>query len=158
MQQGINNNLTIREASKHELQEISEMTQKAYMNPENNTGIITNAGKLSELVENFQQKKIKILVALLDQKIIGAIRYNFPETDSLYFSKLAVKKEYRNQGIGTQIVRRIELIAKEKKCKKILLDCMFEKGLVPYYENLGYKIDKIKKHQDHHDVDMSKNL
>ncbi|TRZ77536.1 N-acetyltransferase [bacterium] len=154
MKQGIH----IRKAEIKDLQEIVVITQEAYNAPKNKAGLVTNAGKFSELLEDFQQGKIKTLVATLDQKIIGSIRYNFPDSESLYFSKLAVKKEYRNRGIGTQIIKYIESIAKEKKCKKILLDCMFEKGLVPYYENLGYKIDNIKKHQDHHDVDMSKKL
>lgn len=148
----------IRKAELNDLQEIAEVTKEAYSVPKNKTGLVTNADNFSKLLEDFQQRKIEILIAILDKKIIGAIRYKFPDSDNAYFCKLAVRKEYRNQGIATQLIQHVELIAKEKNCKKILLDCALEKGLVPYYEKLGYKVDKIKKHHDHHDVDMSKKL
>ena len=153
-----NQKIIIRECRTDELRQITDVTQEAYSVPKNETGIVTSSDKFTKLLESFQQNKIKILVAILNKKIIGAIRYNFPDYDILYFSKLAVRKEHRNRGVGAQLVQRIESIAKEKRCKKILLDCALEKGLVPYYEKLGYKVDEIKKHQDHHDVDMSKEL
>ena len=87
---------------------------------------------------------------------MGAVRYKFAEDNSLYFYKLAVLKTYRNKNIGSLLISEIKKVAKKKGCDKILLDCAQEKKIDVYYKKFGFKIDEIKKHQDHHDVYMSK--
>jgi len=71
---------------------------------------------------------------------------------------LAVLKTYRNNSIGESLIKQAEAVARKKGITKILLDCAQEKKLPEYYKKLGYKIDIVKKHQDHHDVYMSKKI
>ena len=106
----------------------------------------------------FLKKEFFIIVAVLNNKVIGAIRYKFLEKNSLYFYKLAVLKTHRNKGIGTSLIKQVEVIAKKKGIAKIRLDCAQEKKISEYYKQFGYKIDKVKQHQNHHDVYMSKKI
>ncbi|MCK5084406.1 MAG: GNAT family N-acetyltransferase [Candidatus Pacebacteria bacterium] len=76
----------------------------------------------------------------------------------MYFYKLAVLKTNRNKGVGKLLINQVEAVAKRKGIVKILLECMQEKELPEYYKKFGYRIDKVKRHQGHHDVYMSKKI
>ncbi len=51
-----------------------------------------------------------------------------------------VKEEFRNKGVGTQLVKKAIEIAKELNCYKILATSRFERENVhKFYEKLGFK-------------------
>lgn len=146
--------ISIRAPKLSDIGRVSRVTRMAYKK----ANIFTLNGKRSDLLKRFKNKEIGVLAAFLDGKIVGAIRYFFPNSDELHFYRLAVLKSHRNKGIASKLIGRVERIAKNKKCKEVSLECMLEKNLVPFYEKLGYKVEKIKKHQEHHDADMIKKL
>ena len=150
--------ISIRHAKSNELLRIKYITKLAYKTPYKENTRTTKPHKSNNIKRNYFKKEFFIIVAVLDGKIVGAIRYKFSEENSLYFYKLAVLKTHRNKGIGALLVNQIEVVAKRKGLTKILLDCMQEKKLSEYYKKFGYKIDKVKRHQDHHDVYMSKKI
>lgn len=152
------NKILIREAKLNELNRISYVTKIAYKSPFIKNGVVTKAHESKELKDDFLNKKVGIRVAVFLDKIVGVQKYKEIDNKKLYIFQLAVLKTYRGRGIGTQLLKEIEKVAKEKKIKIITLDCMKEKHLPAYYETLGYKIDEIKKQKDYHMVYMSKSI
>ncbi|MFH1145513.1 MAG: GNAT family N-acetyltransferase [bacterium] len=150
--------MVIIRAKINELKVIGRITKRAYVIPYHEQGPAVGFYEDPLLKEKYENKELGILAAKEKGKIIGTIRYRFPDKKNLYFFRLAVLKTHRKQGVGAKLVRAVEQLAKKHGCQKVLLDCMVEKGLVAYYQQLGYKVDKKKKHHDHHDAFMSKNL
>ncbi len=53
---------------------------------------------------------------------------------------LWVKEKYRNQGVGTKLIKKAILKAKELKCYKILVTSRFEReNIHNWYQILGFK-------------------
>lgn len=152
---------SIRHAQISELPRVMLITKLAYKIPYKEGALITKSHEPVDIKIQFSNKNFFALIAVLDGKIVGAVRYKFLESGDIYLYKLAVLKSYRNRkirSIGNVLVDEVEKIAIKKKCKKLLLDCAQEKELTHYYKDLGYKVDKVKKHLDHHDVYMSKKV
>jgi len=149
---------TFRHAKQNELARVTFITKLAYKIPYKENTLITKSHEPKDIADHFKNKKLFIIVACYNNKIVGAVRYKLNKRNSLYFYKLAVLKTYRNLGIGSSLVLELEKIALKNGYVKIFLDCAQEKKLTNYYKKFGYKIDKIKKHLDHHDVYMSKKL
>ena len=119
---------------------------------------MTRSHESKDLIEQFLKKEFFALVAIVNDKIIGAVRYKFDNNNNLYFYKLAVLKTHRKNNVGASLIGELKKIAAKKNCAKIHLDCAQEKKLDIYYKKFGFKIDKIKPHLDHHDVYMSKRV
>ncbi len=151
-------NISIRYAKLNELSRITFITKFAYKIPYKANSLITKSCEPKNIKDKFLNKEFFVVVAVFNNKIVGAVRYKIIEKNNLYFYKLAVLKIYRNKNIGSSLISKIDIIAKKKNCVKISLDCAQEKKLHGYYKKFGYKIDKIKKHLDHHDVYMSKQI
>lgn len=152
------NKILIKKAKIEELSRINYVTNIAYKSPFIKNGIVTKAHQSKELKDDFLSKKVGIIVAISSGKIVGVQKYKELDNKKLYIFQLAVLKTYRGKGIGSQLLKETEKIAKEKKLKMITLDCMKEKHLPEYYEKLGYKIDEVKKQKDYHMVYMSKTI
>ena len=72
------------------------------------------------------------VVALKDKKVVGCIRLKNIDNDYYELSSLAVKPEYRNQKIGSQLISKII----DKKTEKIFLFCFkFNCG---FYKKNGF--------------------
>lgn len=66
------------------------------------------------------RKENIFLVAEIDNEVTGfVICYFNKEWKRIYIDSLAVKKEYRNQGIATNLVRFIEKFSRDKNVKTI---------------------------------------
>jgi ribosomal protein S18 acetylase RimI-like enzyme len=151
-------NIKIRRAKINDLKRVIYITKRAYASPHKKGDLVTRSNEPLDVLDMFLNKRFGVIVAIHEDKIIGAIRYRVLDGKRLYFYKLAVLKGYRGNKIASRLVRRVEKIATKMKCKKIFLDCAKEKALPEYYQGHGYKIDRVKKHQNHHDVYMSKKI
>lgn len=151
-------NISIRHATANELYRILLITKLAYKISYKENTITTKPHEPENIKEKFLNKDFFVLAAVCDDKIVGAVRYEIRKNNHLYFFRLAVLKAYRKQHIGSLLVKKIESIAKRKKCGKILLNCVKEKKLDGYYKKFGFKIDTIRKHHDYHEVYMSKRV
>lgn len=151
-------NISIKYATLNELSRVMLITKLAYKIPYKENTITTKPHEPENIKERFLNKDFFVLTAVCDDKIVGAVRYEIREKSILYFFKLAVLKAYRKQHIGFLLVKKIESIAKRKKCGKILLDCVKEKKLDGFYKRLGFKISAVRKQRDYHIVYMSKKL
>jgi len=120
--------------------------------------IIRHKEHLQNAVQQIKSGGAKILVATKIDKIIGSIRYKILPNQKIFLFGLAILKRYRGRGIAKMLIEKVEEIGKKKKLLNITLECEQERGLPQYYKKLGFKVDKTKKHRDHHDVYMSKTL
>lgn len=87
------------------------------------------------------------LVALVDQKIVGAIwvrimhDYGFVDdvTPSL---SMSVLKEYRGLGIGTNLLERMLVYLREKGYAQVSLSVQRENYAYPMYQRAGFRVIK----------------
>jgi predicted N-acetyltransferase YhbS len=150
--------LIVRKAKAGELKRIVAVTDRAFNIPFDPAGYRgTYKEPVKRLAVKVYAKELEILVACCDGRIVGAVRYALGKGVA-NMSKLAVLKSFRNQKIAPALVRKVEREAAAKGCLRLTLDCMEEKNLAPYYEKLGFAVDRVVKHLDHHDVYMSKPL
>ena len=147
----------IRPAQKNDLETVAKLTEEAYAVPYREGQEVSRPHPEADLEGKFIAKDFFVLVAEEAGKIIGAVRHRFID-DYCYIFKLAVLPQMRKQGLGRKLMQAVEKIARNNQYKTLKLDCMKEKGLVPYYEKQGFFIEKTKKHHDHHDVYMSRKI
>lgn len=148
----------IRKVKPEEIDEVSTVTAEAYKYPYDIEERVTSGFKEnSELEKAVESGDVNILVAIVNNKIVGAIRYTIQDS-VVHLSKLAVLKSYRNESIATELVNKVEFEAKNLEATKVTLDFMQEKNLQPYYEKLGYSVTDIREHGNHHDVFAEKSI
>ncbi len=93
----------------------------------------------------FADSEDLIIVAELNNAVVGyiSIVVNREELQYAYIDDFCVKKEYRNQGIGTQLLQRSEAYAVENGisdiCLHVEMSNTFAQNL---YKKNGYKILK----------------
>lgn len=92
------------------------------------------------------QRKLKIqrelfLVAIVDSKITGTAMGGYDgHRGWVYY--VAVKPEYRRQGIGEALMKQIERGLKKIGCHKLNLQVRAENDeVVAFYKKLGYKVE-----------------
>lgn len=79
------------------------------------------------------------LVALSDKRIIGSARIRSLSPELASIAYLAVLKEFRNQGVGTKLLKNI--IAKAQAEKFRTLRLMSRLNALGFYQRLGF-LDK----------------
>jgi len=63
------------------------------------------------------------------------------ENDDFYIGNLVVSNGLRGQGIGTELLKSSFQIGSDKKCKRVLLDVIFENDRAKkLYERNGFKV------------------
>lgn len=94
---------------------------------------------------DLQQPSRYCLVAKQNNIVLGyANIWHF--ADELQLANIAVKKEYRKQGIGTFFLQEIINIAKEKRCRSIILEVRISNTAAQYlYEKFGFRSIFIRK-------------
>jgi len=84
-----------------------------------------------------------ISIAMDEDKIIAflSIEVHHEEEEYIYLDDLSVTKQYRNNGIGTKLIRNAEAYAKEISIPTVCLH-VEKSNVAAYrlYERLGYKI------------------
>lgn len=103
--------------------------------------------------------KIARHILVKDQdKIIGTGRlFPYLGNDDYKLGRIAVLKEYRGNGIGTKILKHLELIAKDKKVNQIILEAQSDKLNFYLKENYIIEGDKYLMDGIYHNL-MSKKL
>jgi len=83
------------------------------------------------------------LKAILGERIIGSVRA-FLKDGTCYIGRLIVHPDFQNQGIGTQLMKRIEEVFNEAQRFEIFTGHRSERNLY-LYGKLGYR--PFKTHQ-----------
>lgn len=155
-------NITIRQMKTSEIKKVIDLTNQAFDNPYVvNDFSLNHLMMYAELPRNIvrQTKEgAKILVAVKNGRIIGAVRYKLLPNKKIYLSELVISKNNRGKGIAKMLVENVESIGKENNAAKTTLECTKENLLPQFYKRLGFKVDKIEKRHDWHKVYMSKKV
>jgi len=149
--------IRIRQAGIEDLGRIREVTRQAYRIPIKKNGFVTKATEPKDLRRQVAERRIGILTAELDGRIVGALRYR-TEGRYLFIFRLAVLKTFRQHGAAGELLRGAERIAARAGYAGLKLDCLLEKGLPDYYKKKGFKVDRVEDCKVFHEVYMSKKL
>src|SRR5579872_895961 len=82
------------------------------------------------------------IVAEINGKIVGQIKASLPKKDfTSYMSALRIPKEFRNQGIGTELIQYMENLLRKKGYKNVRISVALDNpNAQRLYERLGYKV------------------
>jgi ribosomal protein S18 acetylase RimI-like enzyme len=98
---------------------------------------------LEEIKKDFENQTF--LKATLDGKIRGSVRA-FIKEGTCYIGRLIVHPDFQNQGLGTELMKKIEEVFKGARRFELFTGHKSEKNLY-LYQKLGYKIfKKVKAH------------
>jgi ribosomal protein S18 acetylase RimI-like enzyme len=68
------------------------------------------------------------------------------ESDDLYIGNIVVVDDLRGQGIGSELLKSSFQLGNHKKCKRVLLDVIFENDKAKkLYERRGFKVCDVKR-------------
>lgn len=152
------NQIKIRYCKPSELLKIISLTAESYSVSYNPSAIINKSYETLKKIKDNIKSGTKILVAEENNNLIGAVRFDSEVSGILKLNRLAVLAKHRNKGVGALLINSVLEIARNQGFKAILIEVMEEKGLVSFYEKFGFKIKNRKKHQNHHDVVMEKEI
>ena len=88
------------------------------------------------------------LLYYFDDLVIGVCRFYELEKDIYKIGRIAVLKEYRNKGIGREIVNSAISYIKELKAKKIYIYSQLH--AVGFYEKLGFIVEADIFYEENH--------
>jgi ribosomal protein S18 acetylase RimI-like enzyme len=92
---------------------------------------------------NFYFKIGKSFVAVIDDRIVGVLIFKTEQWWNgrvLLIEDLAVKDEFKNQGIGKQLIDKIENYARTNKVKTITFSTNRKSSSIKFYKKQGYKV------------------
>jgi len=137
------NLLMIRKAKLDELGLILEIQMKAF-NVYTDRFAAEKTPPLNESIEQIQNdfKHKTILVACLDEKIIGSVRYDI-NLGVCHFDRLSVDPDYQKQGVGQQLILNIESSVAGISHKIYLETGLLASELIAFYSRLGYSGEAI---------------
>lgn len=92
-----------------------------------------------------KQEHVHSIVALLDKRVVGygsiIIETKIRGGKMAHIEDIVSGTNYRNLGIGREIVNALHDIAIEHRCYKIALQCSQDN--VPFYEKCGYQVSGL---------------
>ena len=104
--------------------------------------------KIGDLIDYLNTKSCVAYGAFNEDEIVGyiwAYPHPFREERRVYINEISVKEEYRNQGIGKNLIKLIEKRAEEFGFSSLYLHAEAgSEDAVRFYESLGYKMERIQ--------------
>lgn len=128
-------NFEILKPTKDELNLVAKIEQDS---------IEYNRLKLEDFLQMYDNTNYEIAVGKLDDEIVGFILVQI--TDEINITSLAVKKEFRNLGVGTKLLNWLENFALSKSIDTISLE-VNSKNITAYllYEKFGFTVRRERK-------------
>lgn len=144
-------NIVIKEAKRNDIPTLAQVASEIWH--EYYTPII-GLQQVEYMVDKFQSVKgitqqidngYEYYFAIYNGEIAGYFGVQ-PQADSLFLSKLYIKKDFRGKGISTQILAYIKDIAlKYGKSKITLTINRHNYSTIDIYKHFGFKIEKEEK-------------
>lgn len=163
----MNDDIIIREIKQSELGILEDMLYEAIYQPDKNNLIprsVLNIPKVNAYIRDFGKEKADYcLVADFEGKIIGAVwgriisgdikGYGYVDDNTPEFA-ISLLEEYRNQGIGSQLMTAMIDYLRKNGYKQASLNVKKENYAVKLYHKMGFEIAK----EDEEDYLMILNL
>ncbi|MDD5182331.1 MAG: GNAT family N-acetyltransferase [Candidatus Nanoarchaeia archaeon] len=134
--------MVIRKAAKREIKEIAKLMLKEFSKPPFNENASLKA-VIKSL--NFYFKVGKVYVAVIDKRIIGIVVFKveqYWEGPVVIIEDLAIKEEFKKQGIGKKLMDNVEAYAKKNKIRAVYFKTNRKSPAVKFYKKQGYKLKK----------------
>lgn len=141
---GVNRKIIFQRANREDLGEILSLQKLAYRSEAalyEDYSIPPLRQTLEEIMEDF--KLLLFLKAFLNKKIIGSVR-SFQKEGTGYIERLIVSPVYQKQGIGRELMHRIEAELNSVKRYELFTGAKSLKN-ISFYEKLGYKAFKTEQ-------------
>jgi len=134
--------MKIRKATKKDIRKIAELMLEEFRKPPFNERAPISA-VLKSL--NFYFDIGKVYVAINQKEIIGIIVFKIEqhwEGSVVIIEDLAVKEEFKKQGIEKMLMDYVESYAKKNRLKRILFKTNKKSLSTKFYKKYGYKSRK----------------
>lgn len=127
--------LKIRKVAKKDLEEISKLEKD---------NILVNTMSKEQIQSAFEDENYLILKAVVENEIVGFILVQ--KSDEYNIDSIVVKKEFRNLGIASKMIYKLEKEAKKNKISILSLE-VGEKNIRAYllYKKLGFIERRVRK-------------
>ncbi|QOR34212.1 GNAT family N-acetyltransferase [Clostridium sp. 'deep sea'] len=79
------------------------------------------------------------LIAMLNDKAVGLLRYNYFWDNTPFINMLYVKKEHRSKGIGKELMGFFEQEMKKESHDIIMTSTLSNENAQHFYRKLGYQ-------------------
>lgn len=90
-----------------------------------------------EQLEKAMEQSFYVIYVYDEGKLVATGRAISDGITNAYICGLGVMREYRNKGIGTEIIKRLKEYCKSNK---LYIQLFCEERLVHYYENMGFEV------------------
>jgi ribosomal protein S18 acetylase RimI-like enzyme len=148
----------IRELKLDEVNILEEMLYEAIFQPDSSDTLpkaVIHQPELSIYINNFGKQHDHCLVAEVEQKIIGAVwvrilagktmGYGNIDAETPEFA-ISLFKDYRNQGIGTALMKKMIEHLKERGYKRASLSVDKDNYAATLYMKLGFEVIEERAH------------
>ena len=136
----------VREAHESDAQAICEVTHSAFTRYQQELGQPGKVAALRETADDVLRDiwQKRVLVGLLDGRVIGSVRYELLPGEGgavAYLSRFGVLSDYQGSGMGGILIRRVEEECRAQGAKAIALHTSSRMTyLVCFYYRNGYFI------------------
>lgn len=110
---------------------------------------IKNIPRIESLIQNSVEGQDFLLVAEIDNRIVGYIlaqKGNLNRIAHSAYIVVGILRDFRGKGIGTEFFKRLAIWAEEKKVTRLELTVICENEVAKHlYEKNGFEIEGIKR-------------
>lgn len=147
-------NYIIRPLKQSEIYILSDFLYEAIFQKDNSSPLpkeIINKPELNIFIKDFGKPDDYCLVAEVDNKIIGVVWSRVLSGEVKGYGNIdnttpelaiSIYKQYRNKGIGTDLMKGILKLLKEKGYKRVSLSVQKDNYAVKMYKAVGFKTFK----------------
>lgn len=131
--------MRIRPAEPEEAEPLAALYRRAYRETRDLGFPMKAAGASTDDVRRWMDEA-RLLVAILEDKPVGAVRLEETPDGRLKVSRLAVEEEHQGEGIGSRLMDAAESIAREEGCDAVRLTTPPDHPYLPaFYRERGYE-------------------
>lgn len=134
--------MIIQNADVSDASELLKLQKLAYLSE----ALIYNNYRIPPLIQTLEEVEDKFqdhiyLKAVVDGRIIGSVRGNVLDSESVYIGRLIVHPDYQNQGIGTKLIEYLEVSYPDFNRFELVTGYKSRRNIY-FYQKMGYKIFK----------------
>lgn len=74
---------------------------------------------------------------------VGVVRAKQDADENIHLFRLGTVPSHRNRGVGRQLIECVEAYARGAGIMRVTLNCLVERGLLPYYFHVGYVVSVL---------------
>lgn len=142
----------IQPATVHDAHELDTLVNSAYRGDSSRRGWTTEADLIDGtrtdatlLAELLQKPETTILKYVEEGKILGCVELR-KESGRLYLGMLTVQPDIQGKGIGKELLRAAEDMARKQRCSAIFMNVLSVRNeLIDWYLRHGYRVTDERK-------------